>query len=99
MVDGIGSTGSVRLTPTAPVQAAPAADVPREQTPAPAPPPAATPQLGSLAKAMAAAPPVDKDRVAQIRRAIQTGTFPILPATIADRLIALKLEWNGRDEA
>jgi len=99
MVDGIGSTGSVRLAPAAPVQAAPAADASRAQAPAPAPVRAATPQLDTLARSMAASPPVDKDRVAQIRRAIQTGTFPILPATIADRLIALKLEWNGRDEA
>ena len=93
MVDGIGSTGSVRLTPTAPVAAAkgPAAEAPRPEQRA------AEPSLGSLARSMAAAPPVDKERVAQIKRAIQTGTFPILPATIADRLIALRLEWSGRD--
>ena len=41
--------------------------------------------------------PVDHERVARIRAAIRNGTFPIYPATIADRLIALKLEWNPHD--
>ena len=31
--------------------------------------------------------------------AIATGTFPILPATIADRLLALKLNWDGHESA
>jgi negative regulator of flagellin synthesis FlgM len=99
MVDGVTSTGIARPTPAAPVTAAkaPVADGPRAEAKAPAP--AAAPSIGNLAKTLAAAPPVDKDRVAQIKRAIQTGTFPILPATIADRLLALKLEWSGRDEA
>jgi negative regulator of flagellin synthesis FlgM len=94
MVDGIGSTGSVRLTPTTPVAAAkgPAAEAPRPERRV------AEPSLGTLARSMAASPPVDADRVAKIKRAIQTGTFPILPATVADRLIALRLEWNVRDE-
>ncbi|MDA4835688.1 flagellar biosynthesis anti-sigma factor FlgM, partial [Enterobacter hormaechei] len=46
-----------------------------------------------FAKALAAEAPTDADRVQEIRRAIQNGSFPILPATIADRLIALKLNW------
>jgi negative regulator of flagellin synthesis FlgM len=33
-------------------------------------------------------PPVDGDRVAQIRKAIEDGTYPILPMTIADTIIA-----------
>ena len=33
-------------------------------------------------------PPVDADRVAQIRKALQNGTYPILPMTIADTIIA-----------
>ena len=52
---------------------------------------------------MAASAPVDSDRVATIKKAIAEGRFSILPATIADRLIALKLQWNpngaGDDEA
>ena len=53
----------------------------------------------ALASALAESPPVDTDRVAMIKRAIANGTFPILPAKIADRLLALKLEWNPRDQA
>ncbi len=58
-----------------------------------------TVEAGALAKVLAATPPVNTDRVAQIRRAIQSGSFPILPATIADRLIALRLEWNPSEQA
>ena len=36
----------------------------------------------------AGAPPVDADRVAQIRKALQDGTYPILPMTVADAIIA-----------
>lgn len=32
--------------------------------------------------------PVDKERVAEIRRAIENGTYPITPARIADAMIA-----------
>ncbi|HEX8556293.1 MAG TPA: flagellar biosynthesis anti-sigma factor FlgM [Sphingomonas sp.] len=95
MVDGIGSIGAKRIAATAPVApASPAADTPRSETPPPA-----TSSLGGLARTLAATPPVDKDRVAQIKRAIATGTFPLLPATIADRLMALKLDWNANDPA
>jgi negative regulator of flagellin synthesis FlgM len=48
---------------------------------------------------MAASAPVDSDRVGEIKKAIATGTFPILPATIADRLLALKLNWDGHESA
>ena len=58
-----------------------------------------TAQTSGLAKSMAASAPVDGDRVAQIKKAIADGRFPILPATIADRLIALKLQWNPSDGA
>lgn len=95
MVDGIGSIGAKRIpaaTPIAP--ASPAVDAPRSETLKPAPT-----SLGGLAQTLAATPPVDKDRVAQIKRAIATGTFPLLPATIADRLIALRYDWNTRDQA
>ena len=54
-------------------------------------------QAGGLARSMAASPPVDTDRVATIKKAIADGRFPILPATIADRLIALKLHWNPNE--
>ncbi len=54
---------------------------------------------GTTAQAMASSPPVDTDRVATIRKAISEGRFPLSPATIADRLIALKLDWNSNEPA
>lgn len=35
--------------------------------------------------------PVDTDRVAQIRRAIEEGSYPVLPARIGDAMIAAGL--------
>lgn len=51
-------------------------------------------QASGIARQLAASAPVDLERVARIKRAISTGNFPILPATIADRLLALKYDWN-----
>ena len=36
-------------------------------------------------------PPVDTDRVELIRRAVETGTYPIVPAKVADAMIAAGL--------
>ena len=36
-------------------------------------------------------PPVDADRVAEIRAALQDGSYPIVPTEIADALIAARL--------
>ncbi|KQM67438.1 hypothetical protein ASE75_00280 [Sphingomonas sp. Leaf17] len=60
---------------------------------------AATIVSGTTASMLAAAPPVDVERVALIKKAIADGTFPIQPATIADRMMALKLEWSPNDQA
>lgn len=54
-------------------------------------------KLSAMAFGFTEPPPVDQERVARIRNAIRSGTFPIHPAKIADRLIALKLEWNPHD--
>ncbi len=54
---------------------------------------------GTTARVLSASPPVDTDRVATIRKAIAEGRFPLSPATIADRLIALKLDWNSNETA
>lgn len=43
--------------------------------------------LGSVGLA-GAKPPVDGERVAQIRKAVEEGTYPLLPYRIADELIA-----------
>jgi negative regulator of flagellin synthesis FlgM len=53
----------------------------------------------ALTASLASEPPVDTDHVARIRQAIADGTFPITPATIADRLLALKMDWAGHDAA
>ena len=36
-------------------------------------------------------PPVDAERVQQIRKAIEDGTYPIVPAKVADAMIAAGL--------
>lgn len=36
-------------------------------------------------------PPVDAARVSQIRAAIESGTYPVVPARIADAMIAARL--------
>ena len=61
-------------------------------------PQADTAALSGVAKSLAATPPVDVDRVARVKRAIERGDFPILPATIADRMIALKYDWMSADD-
>lgn len=54
---------------------------------------------GTTAATLSSSPPIDTDRVATIRKAIADGRFPLSPATIADRLIALKLDWNSNEAA
>ena len=54
-------------------------------------------RLSNVAADLAAKPPVNAERVQQIKRAIANGTFPILPATIADRLLAVRYEWMSDD--
>lgn len=96
MVDSIGITsGSItRVTPSvaAAAPAAPVAPVKQQATETPEAPKA-------LAQALSAEPPIDAERVARIKKAIADGTFPILPSKIADRLLALKLQWNPHDQA
>ena len=48
----------------------------------------ATPQVETSLAASAGAVPVDQSRVAQIREAIQNGTYPVFPAKISDAMIA-----------
>ncbi|BDI60084.1 flagellar biosynthesis anti-sigma factor FlgM [Qipengyuania nanhaisediminis] len=44
----------------------------------------------------AASPPVDKDRVAEIRNALEEGRFPLVPAQIADAMIAAQISFGIR---
>lgn len=102
MVDPIG-VKTVTMADVAAPRVAPVGPLPVVTQVAPTPSDTArnTAQsdANALAKTMASAPPVDPNRVAEIRHAIANGTFPILPATIADRLLALRLEWTSNDKA
>lgn len=40
--------------------------------------------------------PVDTDRVAEIRSALRDGTYPVVPARIADAIIAARLVLGGQ---
>jgi negative regulator of flagellin synthesis FlgM len=102
MVDSIGSmplNGSGSVSRVAAPAASPAVQPALQQAAQQAPAANAATQSTSLAKTLAAEPPVDSDRVDEIKKAIQNGSFPILPATIADRLLALRLNWDGHDAA
>ena len=37
------------------------------------------------------APPIDAERVSMIRKAVESGTYPIVPARVADAIIAAGL--------
>jgi negative regulator of flagellin synthesis FlgM len=98
MVDSIGAKPSVagdrsvaRIAAAAPATVVQTPVLPRQTS--------VEPESIALAKSMAASPPIDASRVAAIKKAIATGTFPILPATIADRLMALRLDWNSNETA
>ncbi|ARU15942.1 flagellar biosynthesis anti-sigma factor FlgM [Croceicoccus marinus] len=72
-------TGATRLNPAAGATSAPA----RAASTAAA--------AGGLALSDAldpGAPPVDAQRVAEIRKAIEQGTYPLVPHRIADAMIA-----------
>ena len=50
-------------------------------------------ELGACAAALepAAAPPVDRERVAEIRKALEEGRYPLVPTRIADAMIAARV--------
>lgn len=97
MVDPVGSKVSIdrglaRIAPVAPVRVAAPALQASTQALAPS-------SLQALAQPLAAQPPVDVERVAKIKKAIADGNFPLVPSTIADRLLALKLQWKPNEQA
>jgi negative regulator of flagellin synthesis FlgM len=101
MVDPIGLKGSTpadRIVAPVTVVAAVAKTVPVAAEPHPQETQTTT-SAGQLASELASKPPIDMDRVTRIKKAIADGTFPILPATIADQLLALKMNWVPNDEA
>lgn len=81
-VNTIGTGAKPVQTETTPVQA-PAAS----SAPAPAAANAAA-QVETSDAVKAGAAPVDQERVETIRHAIETGKYPIIPAKIADAMIA-----------
>ncbi|MBN8808004.1 MAG: flagellar biosynthesis anti-sigma factor FlgM [Sphingomonas sp.] len=99
MVDPIAFKGSTPPRQVAPVAAAPVASNVASVAAEPQPQQAQATAAGQLAADLSARPPVDTDRIERIKRAIEDGTFPILPATIADSMLALKYDWLSRDKA
>ena len=49
-----------------------------------------SPQPRAIAQAISAgtAPPVDRDRISEIRAAVREGNYPLIPAKVADAMIA-----------
>jgi len=43
-------------------------------------------------------PPLDTDRVEQIRKALQEGTYPLVPTQIADAIIAARVGFGLESE-
>jgi negative regulator of flagellin synthesis FlgM len=99
-IKAVGGERSVtRIAATAPATPVASAAAPTPSpTPSPAPAPIAS-QAAGVARQLSSSPPVDMERVAAIKRAIADGSFPILPSTIADRLLALRLEWSPNGKA
>ena len=103
MVEALGVKGAANDRAVARVLEARAVQPP----PAPTSPPqeglasggADVARLSGVSADLAARPPVDPDRILQIKKAIANGTFPILPATVADRLLAVRYEWLDRESA
>jgi negative regulator of flagellin synthesis FlgM len=69
-----------------PVQTEATAETPKAA--APSTNAAAAPQVETSDAVKAGAAPVDQERVATIRHAIEKGTYPVLPTKIADAMIA-----------
>jgi negative regulator of flagellin synthesis FlgM len=62
---------------------------PAREAPAQSPHPAAAPDAPVAAAPVSAGqPPIDAERVAEIRKALEQGTYPIVPAKVADAMIA-----------
>ncbi|WP_242138194.1 flagellar biosynthesis anti-sigma factor FlgM [Sphingomonas sp. CARO-RG-8B-R24-01] len=53
-------------------------------------------ELSAIASEVGKGVPVDSQHVEDVRRAVRNGTYPITPDTIADRMLALKLNWSPK---
>ncbi|PKP91781.1 MAG: flagellar biosynthesis anti-sigma factor FlgM [Alphaproteobacteria bacterium HGW-Alphaproteobacteria-14] len=61
--------------------------------------PAAGISVEVSAVADAATPPVDAERVEQIRAALRDGSYPLVPAKIADAMIAAQVSLSLPDQS
>ncbi len=86
---GVGAARAVTAGDRAQIEARGASPAPA--SPAAAAPPASGISLEVTAASAAAAPPVDAERVAQIRKALSEGSYPLLPAKIVDAMIAAQV--------
>ncbi len=87
-LSGVGAARAVTAGDRAQIEA-------RGATAAPASP-AATPSSSGIslevtAASAAATPPVDAERVAQIRKALADGSYPLVPVKIIDAMIAAQV--------
>jgi negative regulator of flagellin synthesis FlgM len=76
--------GAIGLNPVQPATSG-AADANSVPGPATA---SATPQVETSLTTSAGPVPVDQNRVAQIRQAVENGTYPVIPTRISDAMIA-----------
>lgn len=86
---GVGASRPVTASDRVQIEARGAISAPA--SPAAAAPPVSGISLEVTAASAAATPPVDAERVAQIRRALSDGSYPLLPAKIADAMIAAQV--------
>lgn len=54
-----------------------------------------TPQVETSEAVKAGTAPVNSERVAEIRKAIESGRYPLIPAKIADAMIAAGMLWRS----
>jgi negative regulator of flagellin synthesis FlgM len=84
-----------------PVRALATGDNPQNEARAPAPHPSKAPAAGISVEVSAAAdaatPPVDAERVQEIRNALRDGSYPLVPAKIADAMIAAQVSLSLPD--
>ena len=53
-------------------------------------------ELSAVASEVGKGVPIDNQHVEDVRRAVRNGTYPLTPDTIADRMLALKLNWSPK---
>ena len=53
-------------------------------------------QLSSLDRGVETRPPVDAVRVAQLRKAVQDGTYKLNPELTALRMLSMQQEWKSK---